>query len=69
MSTFPPYTQQNYETLAAAIATGAKRVKYGNKEVEYHDLEKMEALLFKMGKALGHIKPDSGRAYAEFSRD
>jgi len=68
-SAFPPYTQENYDTLAKAIASGAKRVKYGNKEVEYQALSEMRALLAEMAAALGYIKPNSGRTFAEFSRD
>ncbi len=69
MSAFPPYTEENYNTLAKAIATGAKRIKYGNKEVEYQSTEEMRALLHEMAKGLGYIKPNNGRHYAEFSRD
>jgi hypothetical protein len=69
MATFPPYTQENYEKLAQAIATGAKRVRYGNKEIEYQSPESMKATLAEMARALGHIKPNNGRTYAEFSRE
>lgn len=68
MAAYPPYTQENYDKLAAAIATGAKRVKYGDEEVEYQDTEKMQALLMKMARALGHITPGSGRTFGEFSK-
>jgi hypothetical protein len=68
-NTFPPYTQENYDKLAAAIATGAQRVRYGTKEIEYQSTESMEKLLTTMARALGYIKPGNGRTYAEFSRD
>lgn len=66
MSDSTPYTDENYRTLAAAIATGAKSVRYGNKEVVYQDTESMKATLSEMAIALGYKKPGSGRTYGEY---
>lgn len=38
------WTQQDLDTLEAAMATGAKRVKYADKEVEYQNLKEMLAM-------------------------
>lgn len=35
------YTLDQYNNLLAAIAQGARRVRYGDKEVEYRSLDEM----------------------------
>jgi hypothetical protein len=39
------WSQADIDALRAAIATGARRVRYSDREVEYHDLNAMRALL------------------------
>ncbi len=38
------YTQQQYEALTAAIATGATSVHYGDKTVNYRSLDEMRSI-------------------------
>lgn len=47
------YTTAQYEALCEAIATGAKFVKYADKEVHYRTVAEMEQLKYKMEVALG----------------
>jgi len=54
------WTQADVDTLKAAIATGARRVRFGAgpdaREVEYRSLEEMNRAL---GQMLGEISPAS----------
>lgn len=63
------YTIEQYNTLNAAIAQGAKRVKYGDKEVEYSSLDDMLRLQARMKACLF---PDQsgmgGKTFASFSK-
>ena len=47
------WTLSDLEALEKAIATGAKRVKYTDKEIEYHSLKEMLSLRDVMRRALG----------------
>jgi hypothetical protein len=47
------FTIEQYATLKAAIAQGAKVVQYADKRVEYRSLEEMLSLLAKMEQELG----------------
>ncbi len=47
------FTIEQYQTLCKAIAEGAKRVKYQDKEVEYHSLSEMLKLKTVMETDLG----------------
>ena len=38
-------TQEEIERLEAAIASGARRVEYSDKEIEYRSLEEMNRIL------------------------
>lgn len=42
------FTTAQRDALEAAIAQGAKRVKYADKEVEYNSMEEMLSLLDRM---------------------
>jgi hypothetical protein len=46
------FTQAQITALEKAIATGATRVRYGDRDVQYRDLEEMERLLAKMKLSL-----------------
>lgn len=39
------WTTTDIEKIEKAIATGSRKVKYGDKEVEYHTLSEMMSLL------------------------
>jgi hypothetical protein len=67
------YTQADIDALKAAIATGAKRVKFGAgpdaRETEFRSLEEMRATLADM---LAEVSPSSVLprvTYAEHCRD
>jgi hypothetical protein len=62
------FTQQQLDTLDAAIAQGALTVKYGDKEVTYRSLNDMIRTRNMMAQALGIQKPYEGRHYAQFSK-
>lgn len=63
------YTIDQYNTLIGAIAEGAKRVKFADKEVEYNSLSDMLRAKALMEKALG-IVPAGGikTTFARFSK-
>lgn len=50
------YTQDQYQALVGAIAQGALRVKYADKEIQYHSLADMERLKKSMELDLGIAK-------------
>lgn len=52
------YTQTQLDTLEAAIAEGAFKVKYSDKEVTYRSLNEMKQIRDMMRESLGVI--DSG---------
>lgn len=53
------YTLEQYETLCKAIAEGALRVKYQDKEVEYRSLTDMLKIKGLMEAELGLIDNDN----------
>lgn len=61
------FTIEQVSALEKAIAEGATRVRYGDKEVEYRSLSDMIALLNAMKQELG-IASASRRKYASFSK-
>ena len=62
------FTLAQVQALEAAIAEGALRVKYADKEVEYHSLEEMLIALNKMKQELGLINGNRRRKYAYFNK-
>ena len=60
------FTEQQYKTLCAAIAQGALRVKYGDKEVDYRDLDDMLRTKSLMETALGFNKKAKRRKFLSF---
>jgi hypothetical protein len=42
------YTQDDIDALKAAIASGAKKVKFSDRETEYRDLSEMRQILNEM---------------------
>lgn len=61
------FTQEQVDALEKAIAEGATRVKYADKEVEYRSLSDMIQLLNLMKQELGAL-PAGGRKFAYFSK-
>ena len=47
------FTEENLKSLELAIAEGAKRVKYSDKEIEYRSLDEMLKIRDLMRKELG----------------
>jgi len=61
------WTQQDYDNLKAAIATGTKKVKYADKEVEYRSLADMKQTLADIADELGLTANMSRKKYAGVS--
>lgn len=51
------FTQQQYDTLTAAIAEGTEEVWYGDKKVKYKSLDQMLKVLRLMENDLGITDP------------
>jgi hypothetical protein len=63
------YTQQQLDTLEAAIAEGALVVKYGDKQTEYRSLSEMIQIRNMMREGLGlTANGDGGVLYPSFSK-
>lgn len=62
------FTQEQLDTLDAAIASGSKRVKYADKEVEYQSLDDMLRVRDLMAQELGLVSPASKRKLASFNK-
>jgi len=61
------YTKEQYDTLCAAIAQGAMRVRYGDKEVQYRTLDEMQRIKAGMEQQLGLVKRKT-RVLSTFSK-
>lgn len=68
MATAPTYTIDDYNRLKKAIALGAIKVKYADKEVNYPSLADMRNLLAQMAAELGLINTNDNRRFGEFSK-
>lgn len=62
------WTQTQLDALEEAIATGAKRVKYADKEIEYGSIREMMQLREAMKRSLGLIEEGSTRFYPEVTK-
>jgi hypothetical protein len=62
------FTQAMLDALELAIAQGAKRVKYSDKEVEYMSLKEMLTVRDIMRKALGLVSSTNQRIYLEHDK-
>jgi hypothetical protein len=58
--TGPSFTQANLDALNEAIADGALRVKYTDKEIEYRSLDELLKIRELMMRDLGQVKSCSG---------
>lgn len=63
------FTIEQYNSLTAAIAQGALRVKYADKEVEYRSLKEQLGLLKLMKAQLFPSETGTSRTYATFTKD
>ncbi|WP_369816905.1 phage head-tail joining protein [Pedobacter sp. Hv1] len=63
------YTIEQYNILSSAIAQGALRVRYGDKEVEYRSLKDMLAVQKLMYEELFPTKIKTSRTYGSYSKD
>lgn len=61
------FTLDQLATLEAAIASGTKKVKYADKEVEYNSIQDMLTLRDLIRKELGLIGKTK-RFYANFAK-
>ena len=63
------FTQEQYDALLAAVATGTLEVQYSDKKVKYRSQEEMLSLLNLMANQLGiDTNSGAGRRVAEFNR-
>ena len=63
------WTQAEYETLKAAVASGQQEVRYQDKSVRYHSLSEMRSLLAQMEYDMNAAAGARGRALLRFKRD
>lgn len=64
------WTQAQHDALEAAIAQGALRVKYEDRDITYESTEKMQALLGKMKASLGLVPRNHTLAFkASFDKE
>jgi hypothetical protein len=63
------YTQADIDALKAAMATGTRRVTYGDKTVEYRDQADMERQLQAMQAEVNPSQAGSAVSYGWYSRD
>lgn len=70
MSCEPTWTQEDLAAIEQAIATGANRVKYVDREVSYNSLTDLIRARDMIRRALGCVTADGGgnRRYASFSK-
>lgn len=62
------FTQENLDTLNEAIATGARSVRYGDKQVDYKTLDEMLRARAIMQQELGLITPASKKFYSHHNK-
>lgn len=62
------YTLEQLETLEAAIASGTRIVRYGDKEVTYQSLDAMRSLRRDMMAELGLLPMTNRKFYARHNK-
>lgn len=65
----PVYTLEQYLAISAAIAEGAMKVKYGDKEVEYrslNDMLRIQSLMYRF--LFPCANNNNGRKFVSFSK-
>jgi len=63
------YTQAQYDALIKALATGARRVQYGDQDITYRSLAEMERLKIRMERDLGITTSKPSIGTFQFERD
>jgi hypothetical protein len=63
-----PFTLEQLQALEDAMATGAKTVKYGDKETEFRSLADMHALRDQMRDELGITDPAAKRRLISYNK-
>lgn len=63
------YTLSDLEAIERAIATGARRVKFEDREVEYRSTTELERTRDSIRRALGLGDEWQGRRRASFDKD
>lgn len=61
------WTQAHIDALKEAIALGAKKVKYFDKEIEYRSLDEMRDILAEMEAEVNPTTNKTRRKYASVS--
>ena len=64
----PLFTQQSLDAINIAIANGASKVKYADKEIEYRSLDDLMRIRSNIESALGINTSKGGRKYASFNK-
>lgn len=62
------YTSEQLTAISNAIAEGARKVKYADKEVEYFSLDQMRSIRDEMQAELGVAKKTVSRTVAIYSK-
>lgn len=62
------WTSDDLAAIEEAIATGATRVKYVDREIQYQSLSDLLKLRDRMRGELGMTGGTNGRTYASFSK-
>lgn len=62
------FNQTDLDNLEKAIASGARKVKQGDKEIEYNSLSEMLRARDLIRKALGLVTDKSTRIFTKFSK-
>ena len=55
-----PYTETQLEALRKALATGERRVTFGDKTVEYRSVEELRAAIREVEAALAKDRVEAG---------
>lgn len=62
------WIQDDLDALKDAIKTGARKVKYADKEVEYRSLDEMIIVKNMIEQELGTVTPATTRIFATHSK-
>lgn len=63
------FTQADIDALKVALATGARRVRFGDRETEFRSLEEMRALLADMQREVAGLAAPPVFRRTDYRRD
>lgn len=63
------WTLTDLETIEKAIATGARSVKFEDREVEYRSTSELLRARELIRKSLGLVDPNGGRTRAQYDKE